>query len=106
LNGHEWEIVPISRSVEKAWDLATQLAPDLVEKVLGKLSQKPLDREGNPRRTHKLKGKLASRTIGSKVLEQWQFEFSASGRVWYCVDVTSKIVYVTAISLSHPKQTE
>ena len=41
-------------------------------------------------RIHRLKGELG--TIGG--LEQWQYEVTAAGRIWYCPDPDRRIVYL------------
>lgn len=39
-------------------------------------------------------------------LEQWQFEFTAGGRIWYCIDGAARTVWRTDASPGHPKATE
>lgn len=39
-------------------------------------------------------------------LEQWQFEFTAGGRIWYCIDDAARTVWMTDASPGHPKATE
>ena len=41
-----------------------------------------------------------------RVLDQWQYEVTAGGRIWYCPDEERRIVWVVAASPSHPKATE
>ncbi len=64
-----------------------------------------LDRGPNPRRTHRLQGGLASKQIGGQTLPQWQHELTGSGRIWYCPDVDARVIWVTKVSLNHPKET-
>ena len=71
----------------------------------GRLRLRPLDRSDNPNRTHQLRPPLADKVIGRKRLPQWQHEISSSGRVFYCPDLTDKVVWVTKVDLSHPKET-
>lgn len=70
-----------------------------------RLAERPLDR-GNPRRTGPLKGKYAQRTVGGTALPQWQHEMTGAGRVWYCVDKKARTVWITKVSLTHPKETD
>jgi hypothetical protein len=44
---------------------------------------------------HRLKGTLGSRTVHGKVLEQWQYEVTSGGRIWYCPDPERRIVWLT-----------
>lgn len=70
-----------------------------------RLTQRPLDRSDNSKRTHQLKGELAYKTIGGQKLEQWQHDLTGSGRIWYCPDKKDRVIWVTRVSLSHPQET-
>jgi hypothetical protein len=52
-----------------------------------------------------MRGELGSRQVHGKVLEQWQYEVTGGGRIWYCPDPDDRVVWVTAASVAHPKQT-
>jgi len=69
------------------------------------LTERPATPE-NPARQHRLRGALANREIGGKALEQWQYEVTAGGRIWYCPDPDRRLVWVVVASPSHPKVTE
>lgn len=101
----DWVIKPASAQTEKAWKLALDQEPEIMEEERKRLRTRPLDRSDNPRRTHQLKGKLAERRIQGERYEQWQHEITSAGRVWYCPDRKNRIIYVTHVSLSHPKET-
>jgi hypothetical protein len=64
----------------------------------------------NPRRTddrqHQLRGRLAQTTVGAKLLDHWQIEATAGGRVWYAIDDTERTLWVTQAGAAHPKQTD
>lgn len=60
--------------------------PELMKRAKARLVERPLDRSDNPRRTHRLPGTLSVKLVDGKVLEQWQFELSSAGRIWYCPD--------------------
>ena len=70
-----------------------------------RLKTGPLERGDNPRRTHKLRGSLSTRTIDGVKYDQWQHEITSSGRVWYCPDRKNRIVWITQVTLDHPKGT-
>ncbi len=57
-------------------------------------------------RQHPLKGSLGTRTVNSETLEQWQYEVTGGGRLWYCIDDRRKIVWLTGATPGHPKATE
>lgn len=72
---------------------------------LERLRERPLERT-NPRRTSKLQGKLRYRVIGGQRYEQWQQEITGAGRLWYCPDKDARTIWITKVSLSHPKETD
>lgn len=39
-------------------------------------------------------------------MEQWQYEVTGSGRIWYCIDDRKKTVWLTRVSPGHPKATD
>ena len=60
----------------------------------------------NPGKHHRLAGKLASRSFKEKDLEQWQYEVTSAGRIWYVIDDPNLTVWLVAASVGHPKKTE
>jgi hypothetical protein len=67
------------------------------------ITTSPRDRSS---RQHPLKGELGLRTVNGEELEQWQYEVTAGGRIWYCIDDKHKTVWMTHASPGHPKRTE
>lgn len=53
----------------------------------------------------RLKGALATRTIAGLEMDQWQFDISSGARLWYCVDLEHRIVWLTLASSGHPRAT-
>ena len=100
-----WVIKPASARARKQWQQATEQQPEVMSIVKHKLENDPIERGDNPGRTHKLRGKLGRRNIDGIAYEQWQHELTSAGRVWYCVNRTNRIVWITYVSLSHPKET-
>jgi hypothetical protein len=61
----------------------------------------------SPERQHRLRGKaLATRKVNGKVLDQWQYEVTSGGRIWYCPDPDERVVWLTDAGPGHPKATE
>ena len=73
--------------------------------VRDRLRTRPLDRSDNPSRTHRLRPPLHEKRIGDARLPQWQYELTSAGRIWYCLDRATHIVWVTLVSLDSPKET-
>ncbi|MEN8235204.1 MAG: hypothetical protein ABFR89_09815 [Actinomycetota bacterium] len=101
----KWRVLHASRRSEKEWRRAVTAEPDLMAAEKRRLETSPTDRSANPRRTARLKGKLKDRLIGKTRLPQWQHEISSAGRVWYCVDKADRIVWITKVALTHPRET-
>jgi hypothetical protein len=57
-------------------------------------------------RQHPLRDKLGRRQVGERDLEQWQYEVTGAGRVWYCPDSEKRQVWLTLAQVGHPKATE
>ncbi|WP_369182744.1 hypothetical protein [Streptomyces sp. Y1] len=65
---------------------------------------------GEPRRVdqrqHPLKGTLGTAKVAGALLEQWQYEVSGGGRIWYAIDDERRTLWITRAGAGHPKQTE
>ena len=44
--------------------------------------------------------------VHGKNLEQWQYEVTGGGRIWFCLDPERRIVWLTSAGTGHPNQTE
>lgn len=69
------------------------------------LTERPTTPE-NPSRQQRLRGELGSRDVSGRTLEQWQYEVTSGGRIWYCPDSDRRITWVVAAGTAHPKVTE
>lgn len=101
-----WKVKPASAQAHKQWQEAMQREPDMMSAERARLTERPTFRGDNPRWTHQLKHDLATRRVGSDKLPQWQHELTSGGRIWYCIDKEERVVWVTNVALSHPKETE
>jgi hypothetical protein len=65
---------------------------------------------GDPRhidqRQHPLKGELAVVKVAGSALEQWQYEVTGGGRIWYAIDDDNRTLWITRAGTGHPKQTD
>lgn len=101
----EWRILAATTDAARGWDhLATQ-APGPLATLYDKLTVDPHAIE-NRDRQGPLKGALGSVTIKGVVLDQWQYEITGGGRVWYAADASKRTVWVTHAGTGHPKATE
>ena len=61
---------------------------------------------GRSERQHPLRGSLGTRLVNGETLEQWQYEVTGAGRLWYCIDDQRRIVWLIDATTGHPKATE
>ncbi|MGI5503244.1 hypothetical protein [Lentzea sp. CA-135723] len=60
----------------------------------------------NTTRHHRLKGDLARLDVDGVERDQWQYEVTAGGRIWFVVLEERKTVWVTRAGTGHPKLTD
>ncbi len=39
-------------------------------------------------------------------MEQWQFEVTSGGRIWYAIDDRARTLWLTHAGTAHPKRTD
>lgn len=102
--GH-WEARFATSEAAKGWEELCHSARSNTWEAWIVLTERPTSPE-NPARQHKLRGTYATRAIRGRVLDQWQYEVTAGGRIWYCPDSERRIVWVVLASTAHPRATE
>lgn len=103
--GGEWKIRLATSDAAKGWDDCVLQAPGALATLFDRLTEDPrkvtnFDRQG------RLKGSLGIVEVKGKQLEQWQYELTGGGRIWFAPDDEQRTVWVVLASLSHPKATE
>lgn len=100
-----WEARFATSEAAKGWEQLCQVAKANTWEAWVVLTERPTQPE-NPGRQHRLRGELGTRVVSGTVLDQWQYEVTAGGRIWYCPDPERRIVWLVAASPAHPKRTE
>lgn len=100
-----WEARFAASEAAKGWEELCRAAQSNTWEAWIILTERPTAPE-NPARQHRLRGAYATREIGGTELDQWQYEVTAGGRVWYCPDPAKHVVWLTLATAAHPKQTE
>ncbi len=59
-----------------------------------------------PSRHHRLKFDLAVVKVDGVPLEQWQYEVTGAGRIWFAIDDANKILWITQAGTAHPRRTD
>jgi hypothetical protein len=98
-----WDFRYGTSDAAKGWDRVCAAAPGNARVAWEKITSDPRDRSD---RQHPLKGSLGTRAVNGEDMEQWQYEVTGSGRVWYAIDDKNKTVWLTEATTGHPKATE
>ena len=101
----EWDLRCHGNDAIDGWEALCNQAPGPTRAAWEALTKNPRDRT-NPSRQCQLRFDLAAREIGGKRLEQWQYEVTGAGRVWYCIDDETCTVWITLASTGHPSKTD
>lgn len=98
-----WDLRYATGDAVTGWEKVCAAAPGNAHTAWEKLTTEPRERSD---RQHPLKGALGIRLVNGETLEQWQYEVTGAGRLWYCIDAQRRIVWLTHAASGHPKQTE
>ena len=96
-----WELRFADRAAAADWEKLVQNVPTAARTCFDALSDDPRHRSARQKR---LRGELGSRSVGGRVVEQWQYEVTGGGRVWYCPDADRRVVWLTEVSLRAPSR--
>lgn len=98
-----WDLRYATSDAVNGWDLVCAAAPANARAAWERITTDPRQRD---HRQHPLKGTLGSRVVNGETLEQWQYEVTSAGRLWYCIDDARRTVWLTDAMPGHPKVTE
>lgn len=87
----------------KGWEQLCRDAPSSVRAAWETLSAEPRQRS---RRQHPLRGSRRKYSVNGIEMEQWQYEVTGAGRIWYCIDDQKMTLWLTWASPGHPRATE
>ena len=99
----EWDLRFGDNSAADGWDRLCAQAPGPALTAWTALRTDPRARS---QRQHPLKAAFATRSVGGRVLEQWQYEVTGAGRIWYCIDDERRVVYLNLATVGHPRETD
>lgn len=98
-----WIVRAADLAAGRGWDALVAQHPEATDRTWVSITSDPCHIDG---RQHPLKGSLGSGTVHGQALDQWQYEATAGGRVWYAIDETVRTLWITEAGPGHPKQTE
>lgn len=101
----EWTLRFADKRAADGWEDLCVQAPGATREAWEQLARAPR-RPANPKRQHRLRGELSSKTVAGIDLEHWQYEVTGGGRIWYCPDDERGVVWITKATTGHPRETE
>ncbi|MBK5229631.1 MAG: hypothetical protein JJE27_00510 [Thermoleophilia bacterium] len=103
--GEQWDLRFANKKAARNWELLCNTAATNCAEMHARLSADPR-KVFNADRHHRLKGELSTGAYGGLTLEQWQYEITGSGRVWFLIDDNNRKVWLTAVESGHPSKTD
>ena len=97
----EWDIRFATNEAARGWEELSRRSPGPLRDCWLALRHRPTQ-PTNPTRQHRLHRSLGDRSLGGRLLPQWQYEVTGAARVWYCVDAEAGTVWVTHAAPGHP----
>jgi hypothetical protein len=101
----EWDLRFANKKAAEQWNKLCDVAAGNCAEMHARLTTDPR-RRVNPDRHHRLKGELGSKPHAGKALEQWQYEVTGAGRVWFLIDDAKHRVWLVEVTLGHPSKTD
>lgn len=89
----------------KGWGELAAEAPGDTRRCFEAPRGDPL-RQTDPDRQHRLRGRLATGTLGGRAYPQGEFEVTAGARVRYPVDELRRTVHLVYAAPRHPEDTD
>lgn len=101
----KWQVRAYDRRAALGWQQLAGQAPANLRRAWFAMTDDP--RSGaDPGRQHRLKGTLGATRVNGSACEQWQYEVTAGGRVWYAIDDAAFVLWITYAGTAHPRQTD
>jgi hypothetical protein len=98
-----WTVRAADRQAYQGWQRLLAAVPDNLDRAWVAMTSFPRHVD---QRQHPLKGQLGTVKLGGATLEQWQYEVTGAGRIWYAIDDDARTLWVTRAGTGHPKQTD
>ncbi|WP_457031489.1 hypothetical protein [Kitasatospora sp. P5_F3] len=98
-----WCVRAADRQAYAGWQLLLKQVPENLDRAWVAITGEPRQVD---QRQHPLKGTLGIVKVAGALLEQWQYEVTGGGRIWYAIDDEQRTLWITRAGTGHPKQTE
>jgi hypothetical protein len=101
----EYDVRFANTDAAKGWEELCRQAPGNTRTAHDTIRADPCPTTPSPRH-HRLRHDRGWGSHDGKTLEQWQYEVTSGGRIWYLVDPDRDIAWVTYAGTGHPKATD
>lgn len=98
-----WDFRHATNDAASGWEEVCRAAPANARVAWERITANPRHSDD---RQHPLRGSLGTRIVNGETLEQWQYEVTGGGRLWYCIDDARRLIWLTGAATGHPKRTE
>lgn len=95
----------LTTEAAKGWEELCRSAKSNTWEAWVVLTERPTSSE-NSGRHHRLKGEYSHHKIDGVEFEQWQYEVTSGGRIWYVTDEERNTVWIVRAGTGHPKLTD
>lgn len=99
---HGWTVRFLNRAAAARLADLCATAPGPTWVAWETLTFRPADPD-NRQRHHLLRGDYALHVIDDVPLEQWQYEVTAGGRIWFCPEPKTRTVWITPTPAKAPE---
>lgn len=102
--GQQWDLRYGNKKAADNWEKLCNVAAGNCATMHARLTADPRHAV-NPSRHHRLRGGLATAKHAGRDLEQWQYEITGAGRVWFLIDDDNHKVILVLVEPGHPSKT-
>lgn len=100
-----WQIILRNSQAARGWMELQRTALDALDRAWVEITANPRSM-AQAHRQHRLHAGLGSVKLDNEELEQWQYEVTAAGRIWYLIDDENRTLWITKADTGHPGITD
>lgn len=101
----EYDLRFANNEAAKGWEELCRQAPGSARSAFEAIRAQPCPAPATARQ-HRLRYELATGRHDGRILDQWQYEVTGAGRLWYLVDHATRTAWLVHAGTGHPKATD